>query len=213
MYVKSLKSFVISYILGTFAPDNEPFLRLFWNKRAKLERKQADGSALSGLIMRISRKNVEIRRFPVRRSALPLRLSKNLENRVISQTYDKQRKFEFFYKDNEKIWERRKIHTYKFPFLSILPPSLWRLVYVSRCRGASLGRLEVPSGGAVDDEWRLAEHLCCALSGLLRCGASLLRGGVVEPCVTMYRALWRTIQRYKMKGLFARKNANFFRPF
>ena len=35
-----------------------------------------------------------------------------------------------------------------------MPPSLWQLVYVSRCRGASLGRLEVPSGGAVDDEWR-----------------------------------------------------------
>ena len=52
-------------------PDKEPL-------------KQAGGSASSGLTIRISRQNTEIRRFP----------NCNLENRAISQTSDKQRWFE-----------------------------------------------------------------------------------------------------------------------
>ena len=71
---------VIPLFLCTFAPDNEPL-------------KQAGGSASSGLTIRISRQNVEIRRFPVR----------NLENRVISQTSDKQRKFEISSKVTKTI--------------------------------------------------------------------------------------------------------------
>ena len=65
-------------------PNKESFLRPFGSKRAELERKQAGGSASSGLTIRISRQNTEIRRFP----------NCNLENCVISQTSDKQRWFE-----------------------------------------------------------------------------------------------------------------------
>lgn len=71
MSEKSFKSFVISFFLCTFDPDNEPL-------------KQAGGSASSGLTIRISRQNTEIRRFP----------NLNLENCVSSQTSDKQRWFE-----------------------------------------------------------------------------------------------------------------------
>ena len=46
----------------------------------------------SGLTLRISRQNAEIRRFPIR----------NPENRVISQASDKQRKFEISYKVTKK---------------------------------------------------------------------------------------------------------------
>ena len=53
--------------------------------------KQAGGSASSGLTIRISRQNTEIRRFP----------NCNLENCVISQTSDKQRWFEISYKDTK----------------------------------------------------------------------------------------------------------------
>ena len=65
-----------------FAPDNEPL-------------KQAGGSASSALTIRISRKNTEIRSFPIR----------NTENRAISQTSDKQRKFEI----SSKVTKKRGI--------------------------------------------------------------------------------------------------------
>ena len=54
--------------------------------------KQAGGSASSGLTIRISRQNTEIRRFP----------NCNLENCVISQTSDKQRWFEISSKVTKK---------------------------------------------------------------------------------------------------------------
>lgn len=41
---KNPSKFFISYILCTFVPDKEPFLRPFGSKRAELERKQAGGS-------------------------------------------------------------------------------------------------------------------------------------------------------------------------
>ena len=55
---KSLKSFVISHILCTFAPDKEPFLRPAGSKRAELERKQAGGSE-SGVLRGAKRPKVE----------------------------------------------------------------------------------------------------------------------------------------------------------
>ena len=82
MSEKSFKSFVISFFLCTFAPDNEPL-------------KQAGGSASSGLTIRISRQNTEIRRFPVR----------NFENCVIFQASDKQIWFEFFFQSYENSYE------------------------------------------------------------------------------------------------------------
>lgn len=79
MSEKSFKSFVISFFLCNFDPDNEPL-------------KQAGGSASSGLTIRISRQNTEIRRFP----------NRNLENCVSSQTSDKQRWFEISSKVTKK---------------------------------------------------------------------------------------------------------------
>ena len=86
MSEKSFKSFVISFFLCTFAPDNEPL-------------KQAGGSASSGLTIRISRQNTEIRRFP----------NRNLENCVSSQTSDKQRWFEISSKVTKKGCNKRGI--------------------------------------------------------------------------------------------------------
>ena len=68
---KTAKSLLFSYYLCTFAYSNEPL-------------KQAGGSASSDLIIRRLQQDTDIRWFPVR----------NLENRVISQTSDKQRWFE-----------------------------------------------------------------------------------------------------------------------
>jgi hypothetical protein len=90
---KSLRSFVISHFLCTFVPDNEPL-------------KQAGGSASSALTIRISRQNAEIRRFPVR----------NLENRVISQTSDKQRKFEISSKVTKKRTKSKMKARFSFFF-------------------------------------------------------------------------------------------------
>ena len=81
---KNPSKVLLSRIFYVPLPDKEPFLRPFGSKRAELERKQAGGSASSGLTIRISRQNTEIRRFP----------NCNLENCVISQTSDKQRWFE-----------------------------------------------------------------------------------------------------------------------
>ena len=64
---KTAKSSLFSYYLCTFAYSNEPL-------------KQAGGSASSDLIIRRLQQDTDIRWFPVR----------NLENRVISQTSDKQ---------------------------------------------------------------------------------------------------------------------------
>ena len=64
---KTAKSLLFSYYLCTFAYSNEPL-------------KQAGGSASSDLIIRRLQQDTDIRWFPVR----------NLENRVISQTSDKQ---------------------------------------------------------------------------------------------------------------------------
>ena len=107
---KSAKSLLISYYLCTFAPDKEPFLRPFGSKRAELERKQAGGSASSGLTIRISRQNTEIRRFP----------NCNLENCVISQTSDKQRWFEISSKVTKKACNKRVIFEDSF---EVLPES------------------------------------------------------------------------------------------
>ena len=78
-------------------PDKEPL-------------KQAGGSASSGLTIRVSRQNTEIRRFP----------NCNLENCVISQTSDKQRWFEISSKVTKKAekW-------FLFLFYSLLPPLVW----------------------------------------------------------------------------------------
>ena len=84
---------VIPLFLCTFAPDNEPL-------------KRAGGSASSGLTIRISWKNAEIRRFPIR----------NLENRVISQTSDKQRWFEISSKVTKKRVKCKRKACFSFHF-------------------------------------------------------------------------------------------------
>ena len=96
---KTAKSLLFSYYLCTFAYSNEPFLRPFGSKRAELERKQAGGSASSNLIIRRLQQDTDIRWFPVR----------NLENRVISQTSDKQRWFENSSKVTKKACNKRGI--------------------------------------------------------------------------------------------------------
>ena len=78
---KTAKSLLFSYYLCTFAYSNEPL-------------KQAGGSASSDLIIRRLQQDTDIRWFPVR----------NLENRVISQTSDKQRWFENSSKVMKKVW-------------------------------------------------------------------------------------------------------------
>ena len=86
---KTAKSLLFSYYLCTFAYSNEPL-------------KQAGGSASSDLIIRRLQQDTDIRWFPVR----------NLENRVISQTSDKQRWFE----NSSKV--TRKLCTFAFNCLN-----------------------------------------------------------------------------------------------
>ena len=83
---KTAKSSLFSYYLCTFAYSNEPL-------------KQAGGSASSDLIIRRLQQDTDIRWFPVR----------NLENRVISQTSDKQRWFENSSKVTKKNCHRQRI--------------------------------------------------------------------------------------------------------
>ena len=110
MSEESFKSFVISFLLCTFAHVNEPL-------------KQAGGSASSALTINISRKNTEIRRFSIR----------NLENCVLSQTYDKQRKFEISSKVTKKRVQN-KTNLFVFYAGCIVTSRFYRKVTKSRVK-------------------------------------------------------------------------------